>query len=71
MQTPCFYVFIFLCNVFILIIIVFNLFLIALTTTYNITVITSDLRNAGTDSTVYIQLFGEKNESGLIKFNVF
>jgi hypothetical protein len=29
-------------------------------------VITSDIRNAGTDSNVFIQLFGEKNDSGKI-----
>lgn len=28
--------------------------------------ITSDIRNAGTDSNVFIQLFGEKNDSGKI-----
>lgn len=39
---------------------------IALTTTYNVTVVTSDKRNAGTDATVYIQLFGNKNDSGKI-----
>ena len=37
---------------------------------------TSDIRNAGTDANVYIQLFGEKNDSGnifkkLVKFISF
>ncbi len=36
----------------------------ALTTTYNISVVTSDIRGAGTDANVYIQLFGDKNDSG-------
>ena len=42
-------------------------FLIALTTTYNINVVTSDLRGAGTDANVFIQLFGDKNDSGKFK----
>lgn len=37
----------------------------AITNTYNITVVTSDIRGAGTDANVYIQLFGEKQDSGL------
>lgn len=28
------------------------------------TVVTSDIRGAGTDATVYIQIFGEKEDSG-------
>lgn len=36
-------------------------------TTYNVSVVTSDIRNAGTDSNVYIKLFGDKNDSGKIE----
>lgn len=36
----------------------------ALTITYNITVVTSDIRGAGTDANVFIQLYGERNDSG-------
>jgi hypothetical protein len=39
--------------------------ILALTTTYNINVVTSDIRNAGTDADVWIQLFGDKNDSGM------
>lgn len=39
-----------------------------MTTTYNVTVVTSDKRGAGTDANVYIQLFGNKNDSG--KFQI-
>ena len=44
----------------------FQFFFQALITTYNVTVVTSDIRGAGTDSNVYIQLFGNKNDSGNI-----
>lgn len=37
-----------------------------MTKTYNVTVVTSDKRGAGTDANVYIQLFGERNDSGKI-----
>ncbi len=35
-----------------------------MTITYNISVVTSDKRGAGTDANVYIQLYGDKNDSG-------
>jgi hypothetical protein len=38
----------------------------ALTTTYIISVVTSDIKNAGTDAAVYIQLYGDKNDSGKV-----
>lgn len=39
----------------------------ALTTTYNVYVTTSNISGAGTDANVYIQLFGEKQDSGKLK----
>ena len=38
----------------------------ALTTTYNVSVVTSDVRGAGTDARVYIQLFGDRSDSGKV-----
>ncbi len=35
-----------------------------MTYTYNVSVTTSDKRGAGTDANVFIQLFGENNDSG-------
>lgn len=37
-------------------------------TTYHVTVYTGDLFGAGTDSDVFVQLFGEKEDSGKFPF---
>ena len=35
-------------------------------TTYEVTVKTGDVRHAGTDANVYMVLYGEKDDSGLV-----